>query len=791
MAYHAQTVPGGTPDPATASHAFVESPLQFLSVLEARLIDEALIVHARTQAAGMTGFLAQFPIDRLPSGVVVEAEAPGQDVSPARLPRTSGRVLVGDVLSGSFQRRLLGSLPAVPRELVMVDDGLATIGAARSLTRRRPAPLVRSRLDASPARRALGLATAVVLRRLMRAGRLRWVSAMKVDKRLARDFTGAGGRLARHRFEWARGLNLGDDTSEDAAEPPTVILGSALAADGLIDQDAYASWVADQVRTADQRTVDQSTTDQSTTDQTTEPQAGQCVYYPHRRQSPELLDRLAHIPGLTIAAPGLPVELRLAHSPKHTRVCSLPSTAVTTLPLVMRAPRVEVDPIPAAWWTGRGPDSTRRELNELTHNRLPVKKPRTALVNILAIADSESYLKWAARLVDSLAAAHPGIRVEVVLMDTPIRPTGTQIAHAVSGTRWEDLDVRIVPRTKLRALLTAVRPTVVLAAATGPVAAQVFAVAASLKNRPGLVSGLPGMGLPATLRGQRYRRLGDVFITHSAAERTAYDEAIRRTRARARAVVTTLPMLGSAGRIPPAVTDPVDTVVFAPQAKVPQRWDQRAALLEALAAWQRAGTGQAPRRAILKVRSLPGEQETHAERHSYLQIRRELVTAGALAEAEVEVAVGPMSEFLRPGCALVTVSSTAMLEALDRGLPGLVVSDFGVDRAMLNEVFAGSGLEGTLADLARGRFQHAERSWLEANYFQPATSQLWDEIEELAQQAAAGELERQRTAMLHLGYRRLRAEVRSVMPRQVVTAYRRTRRRLLGWFPGPDGRVLP
>jgi hypothetical protein len=464
---------------------------------------------------------------------------------------------------------------------------------------------------------------------------------------------------------------------------------------------------------------------------------------------------------------------------------------VTTLPLVMRAPRVEVDPIPAAWWTGRGPDSTRRELNELTHNRLPVKKPRTALVNILAIADSESYLKWAARLVDSLAAAHPGIRVEVVLMDSPIRPTGTQIAHAVSGTRWQDLDVRIVPRTKLRQLLTAVRPTVVLAAATGPVAAQVFAVAASLKNRPGLVSGLPGMGLPATLRGQRYRRLGDVFITHSAAERTAYDEAIRRTHARARTVVTTLPMLDSAGRIPPAVTEPVDTVVFAPQAKVPQRWDQRAALLEALAAWQRAGTADRPRRAILKVRSLPGEQETHAERHSYLQIRQELVTAGALAEAEVEVAVGPMSEFLRPGCALVTVSSTAMLEALDRGLPGLVVTDFGVDRAMLNEVFAGSGLEGTLADLARGRFQHAERSWLEANYFQPATSQLWDEIEELAQRAAAGELERQRTAVLHLGYRRLRAEVRSVLPRPVVTAYRRTRRRLLGWFPGPGGRVLP
>ena len=51
---------------------------------------------------------------------------------------------------------------------------------------------------------------------------------------------------------------------------------------------------------------------------------------------------------------------------------------------------------------------------------------------ILAIADSESYLKWAARLLDPLVWAD----VRLVLVDTPIRPTDDQIGAAVAGTRW-------------------------------------------------------------------------------------------------------------------------------------------------------------------------------------------------------------------------------------------------------------------------------------------------------------------------------------------------------------------
>lgn len=800
----AATQTPGSVNPAAASHALVESPLQFLSALEARRDDEPLIIHARRDAAGMPTFLDQFPTALLPAGVVVTSHRQPAD----SLPRTGGRVLIGDVLSGQFQRQLVGalrtgqlSLAARPRrgpaELVLLDDGLATVSAARTLARHGTHPLLRAALETTPARTALGQAAAFIVRRLMRAGRLTWFTAMKVDKHLVRTFTAAGGRLHRHKFEWTRGLDFALPTGHRDGEavagsqhPAQVILGTAFAADGLITTDAYVSWVQGLVTA----------------------HAGPSVYYPHRRQTDATLARLRAIAGLRVAAPGLPVELRLAQAPKRTVVRSLPSTAVTTLPLVMRHPLVTVDPIPEGWWTRAQPDSKRRALNELTNHALPSKKPRRPAVRILAVADSESYLKWAISLLERLSADHDHISTDVVLMDSPIRPTGPQIAHAVAGTRWQDLSVPVVKRSGLRGLLKRQRPTIVLAAATGPVVSQIYGTAVSLKHRPGLASGLPGIGLPATAKGQRYRRLGDLFITHSPVESTAYDRAIAAGRGRARTVVTHLPMLGTGrpgggaaaqpgrpGRTQeehagghnagPGGSDAVHTVVFAPQAKVPHHPWQRMAILETLAGWQRNGATVpapaattdfapiSPRRVILKVRSMPGEHETHLEAHSYLALRRELIQAGRITPEQIEVAVGPMSNFLTPGSALVTISSTAALEALDRDLPVIALTDFGVGDKLLNQVFAGSGLQGTLDDVRDGLFHHAREDWLAHNYFHNQADELFEEFAELSHAAADGELERDVVAAFSMGWLRLRAELRSAVPAPAISVFRRLRRR--------------
>ncbi|HJA37480.1 MAG TPA: hypothetical protein H9793_00630 [Candidatus Brevibacterium intestinigallinarum] len=384
---------------------------------------------------------------------------------------------------------------------------------------------------------------------------------------------------------------------------------------------------------------------------------------------------------------------------------------------------------------------------------------------ILAIADSESYVKWAARLLDGLDS--PSARL--VIVDSPIRPTPDQIRAAVAGTSWADVLPPIVERHRLRALLSVTRPDILLAAATGPVVEQIFTTAAGMPRRPALVSGLPGVGLPATLRGALHRRFGDAFITHSHHEAQAYSGLYARRGIRAQVLVSRLPLLSS--RQPPQQTTTagqVTRLVFASQAKVPVEAEDRIAILRALDDWVRQDPD---RSAVVKLRSREGEHETHHERHRYRDLLARLREEGRVTDRLVED-FGRMSDFLTPGTALVTVSSTAALESLDRGLPTLIISDFGVNERMLNEAFAGSGLERTLAQMVSGDLPFPSAQWLADNYFHPPDDRFEADLRRLAARARTGQLPRIAWPAARLGLRRLRAEVRTLAPAWVVSAYR-------------------
>ncbi|WP_051013297.1 DUF6716 putative glycosyltransferase [Brevibacterium senegalense] len=390
----------------------------------------------------------------------------------------------------------------------------------------------------------------------------------------------------------------------------------------------------------------------------------------------------------------------------------------------------------------------------------------TPSYSVLAVADSESYVKWAARLLDGL----PDADARLVIVDSPIRPTADQIRAAVAGTRWADDLPPIRERRSLRSLLEATRPDILLAAATGPVVEQVYATAAGMERRPALVSGLPGVGLPATLRGALHRRFGDAFITHSHHEAQAYAQVYTRRRIPAQILVSRLPLLSSAG--PPqqsTAADQVTRLVFAPQAKVPVEPEDRVAILLALDAWVR----QDPERtAVVKLRSREGEHETHHERHRYRDLLAGLRAEGRVSERVVED-FGPLSDFLTPGSALVTVSSTAALESLDHGLPTLIISDFGVDERMLNVAFAESGLDRPLAQMVAGDLPFPTARWLADNYFHPLDDRFADDLRLLAARAREDQLPRIAWPSARLGLRRLRAEARAAAPAWVVTAYRR------------------
>ena len=84
-----------------------------------------------------------------------------------------------------------------------------------------------------------------------------------------------------------------------------------------------------------------------------------------------------------------------------------------------------------------------------------------------------------------------------------------------------------------------------------------------------------------------------------------------------------------------------------------------------------------------------------------------------------------MGAHLERAIGLVTVSSTALLEAAAIGVPGLALDDFGVSQGLINTVFEGSNLLGPSSELVAGRFRMPDPQWLDDNYFHDAADDDW------------------------------------------------------------------
>jgi hypothetical protein len=124
---------------------------------------------------------------------------------------------------------------------------------------------------------------------------------------------------------------------------------------------------------------------------------------------------------------------------------------------------------------------------------------------------------------------------------------------------------------------------------------------------------------------------------------------------------------------------------------------------------------------VVKVRAVEGEQQTHAEAHSYSSLLSEL---GALPDNLVLVG-GPMRDALETAQGLVTVSSTAALEAVALGVPVIALDTFGVGKPLINKVFVDSGLFADDAAVIAREFRRPHAEWLHDNYFHPRDEDDW------------------------------------------------------------------
>lgn len=332
-------------------------------------------------------------------------------------------------------------------------------------------------------------------------------------------------------------------------------------------------------------------------------------------------------------------------------------------------------------------------------------------MKVIGVTDSDSYVKWGATILDRMPTAWER---SLVVIRTPALPSGQQLAHALNGTSFSD-DVVVVDLADLSDLIARVRPEVVLLSVRGPVVrVLVRMIVAAVEHRPVIVGGLPGISIPETLNALYYRSQVDLVILHSKREIRAFTALATELGIQQEFGLARLPFL-SARR--PATGIGSD-IVFAPQAKVPRAREDRQLLLEHLVETARR---HPDRRVVIKLRGTVGEAQTHAERYPYDVLLDEMTGV----PSNLVISTGSMADHLQGADGLVTVSSTAALEAIAAGVPALALDSFGVNEKLINLVFVDSGLLAGWNALLDADFREPDDRWVDDNYFHAPTDEDW------------------------------------------------------------------
>lgn len=402
-------------------------------------------------------------------------------------------------------------------------------------------------------------------------------------------------------------------------------------------------------------------------------------------------------------------------------------------------------------------------------------------MRLVVLADSDSYVKWGAALAGTLP---PQWERELLVVDTPLVVSDSQLSAALIGTGMSEA-TRIRPG-EVMARAAGARPDAVLVAAPGPIGMVLTRMVASIEPRPVIVEGMPGISIPVTRKALQFRRQADVMIVHSRREIRDFGELARQRGWDDNLALATLPF---ASHVPAQGTD----LVFAAQAIVPRDRDDRMRIARALRA---AALADSQKRVVVKVRTVAGELQTHPEDSAIPDLIAEL----GPVPANLVVASGSMSTALDSAEGLATVSSTSVIEAIARGIPVIAIDDFGISARLINEVFEGSGLRGSLRDVVARRFRHPESSWLGENYFHGREHDDWiDVVVRLVDERKAGRLAPRPAHISWGGTMRAAwdrkqalgdadtslggrvAVIVGVPARAVVRRWRRVVRRLSGW----------
>ncbi|WP_055590589.1 DUF6716 putative glycosyltransferase, partial [Peterkaempfera griseoplana] len=333
-------------------------------------------------------------------------------------------------------------------------------------------------------------------------------------------------------------------------------------------------------------------------------------------------------------------------------------------------------------------------------------------MRIVVLADSDTRWKWGALLAGQICP-DGGAEIRAHLLRGRATPTERQLAEvgvAPASIRETTVADFLAEAGEEGPQTVGGADVVILALVGGGAQALLHGLARAWRGRarrPLVVTGYVGVVYEKLTDGLLLRAGADVVLANSAYDARRFRELYGPLGVDTRSVVrAALPFLAGRGeQYRPSESRPF-TVVFAAQPSVPE---PRAARLHLLERCVRHAELHPERRVLVKLRSRPGEHTTHLEEHPYQRLVARLPRP---LPANCELVYGNMGEVLDRTDLLVTVSSTAALESLQRGIPTAVLSDAGVRESLGNHYFTGSGCVASWDQLDGGLLPSADRDWL-------------------------------------------------------------------------------
>jgi hypothetical protein len=320
------------------------------------------------------------------------------------------------------------------------------------------------------------------------------------------------------------------------------------------------------------------------------------------------------------------------------------------------------------------------------------KSPRVAV-----LADSDTRWKWGALTAARVAGCE---EPDGFLLRGRATPTARQLREV--GVRAASLS-EVTANGFVRAMGETAYDVVVLALVGGGVQALVHGLRYAWQGaarRPVLVTGYVGVVYEKLADGLLLRHGADLVLANSRDDAERFRAVYEGVGADSASVVEcALPFLQGS----PVAPDGTGPVVFAVQPSVPERRVDRLYLLRRAAQHARLHPG---REVLVKLRSRPGEHTTHIEEQPYQKLARSLQLP-----PNCRLEYGHMGTILDTASLLVTVSSTAALEALHRGVPTAVLTDLGIREALGNHAFLGSGCLTSWDALDAGHLPEADPEW--------------------------------------------------------------------------------